>query len=180
MATAFTFPLVTVERYFELPDPDGPYIRELHFGRLVEAGRPNRRHYNLQMLILDLLKKRLPARTWVVGVEMPYGLTPGYDCRAADVGVALRKKWDADPEADCMIGSPHIVVQIKSRSNRDRRMEEDAVLHITHGAHAVWLVKPDRREVVAITASSRTVYTGNQAIPLPGSKSLSAADIFSV
>jgi len=33
-------------------------------------------------------------------------------------------------------------------------MEEDAVLHITDGAAAVWLVKPERREIVGVTASS--------------------------
>lgn len=53
-----------------------------------------------------------------------------------------------------MIGSPDLVVQIKSRSNRDRKMEEDAIAHITHGASAVWLVNPERREIVVVTGDS--------------------------
>jgi Uma2 family endonuclease len=178
MATALTLPLMTVEQYFELPDPDGPYIWELHFGEPVKVGRPKRAHYNMQMLLLDLLTRKLSIRKWLVGVEMPYGLTPGYDYRGADVGVVLRKRWDADPEADAMIGSPDIVIQVKSRSNRDRKMEEDALLHITHGASAVWLVKLERREVIVITAASRQVYALGQSIPLPGSASVDVSEIF--
>jgi len=90
----------------------------------------------------------------------------------------LRKRWDADPEADAMIGSPDIVIQVKSRSNRDRKMEEDALLHITHGASAVWLVKLERREVIVITAASRQVYALGQSIPLPGSASVDVSEIF--
>jgi hypothetical protein len=142
------------------------------------VGRPKIPHYNLQLLIPDLLRKKLSGRKWLIGMEMPYGLAPGYDVRAADVGVVLRKTWEACSKADYMIGSPDIVIQIKSRSNRDRKMEEDAVLHITHCASAVWLVKPEQREVVVITATSRQVYRPGQAIPLPGSAPLEVADIF--
>jgi Uma2 family endonuclease len=178
MATALTLPLMTVEQYLELPDPPGPFLWELHFGELVKVGKPKRSHYNLQMLLLDLLRELLPAREWVVGVEMPYGLAPGYDSRAADVGVASRTRWEADPEADYMIGSPYLVIQVKSRSNRDRKDEENAILHITHGANAVWLVKPECREVVVITSMSRTVYTAAESLPLPNGKSLPVSEIF--
>ncbi len=109
---------------------------------------------------------------------MPYGLTADYDVRAADVGVASRKAWDEIPEDGYLIGSPYLVVQVKSPSNRDRKMEEDAIVHITHGASAVWLVKPERRESVVVTASSRTVYAQGEQIDLPvplsGAISLSA------
>jgi Uma2 family endonuclease len=171
---------MTVQQYLELREPEGPYTWELHFGELVKVGRPKKPHYNLQMLIRDLLIGKLGRRRWVTDIEMPYGLTPGYDVRAADVGVVLRKAWEADPQADYFIGSPDVVIQVKSRSNLDRKMEEDAVLHITHGASAVWLLKPERREIVVITASSRTVYGGGESIPLPGSATLGVNDIFPV
>jgi Uma2 family endonuclease len=180
MSTALILPLMTVERFFELPDPDGPFGWELHFGELVKVGSPKKSHYIMQIRIRELLKKKLGLRRWFIDTEVPYGLTPGYDYRAADVACVLRKRWEADPDEDCLIGSPDIVVQVKSRSNRDRKMEEDAVLHITHGASAVWLVKPERQEVVVITASSREVYKPGQTIPLPGSASLNVGDIFSV
>ena len=108
---------------------------------------------------------------------MPYGLTPGYDARAADVGVATLQDWDKVPEDGYLIGSPYLVVQVKSRSNRDRKMEQDAIDHITHGAAAVWLVKPERREIVVVTASSRMIYGPGEQIelsaPLPMAVSIS-------
>ena len=85
--------------------------------------------------------------------------------------------FDADPGADVLIGSPDIVVHVKSR---ERQVKEDAVLHITHGASAVWLVKPERREIVVVTASSRRVYEPGETIPLFGSASVRVDDIFSV
>jgi len=169
---------MTVEQCLELPEPQGPYRWELHFGELVKVGRPKKRHYSLQRLIRDLLTSRLSRRRWLIDIEMPYGLAAGYDVRAADVGVCLRKAWDSVPEDGYLIGSPYIVIQVKSRSNRDRKMEEDAVLHITHGASDVWLVKPVQREVIVTTATSRQVYRPGQSIPLPGSASLDVADVF--
>jgi Uma2 family endonuclease len=178
MSTALTFPLMTAEQFFELPEPTGPFVWELHFGELVKVGRPKQGHYNLQRLIRDLLTKKLGRRLWTVDIEMPYGLTPGYDVRAADIGVCLSKTWLSVPKDGYLIGSPDIVIQVKSRSNRDRKMEEDARIHITHGAQAVWLVKPERSEVIVITASSRQTYGAGQSIPLPGKATIEVNEIF--
>ncbi len=171
---------MTVEQFFELPEPTGAYTYELHFGELVKVGGPKKPHFLMQVRIRELLKKKLGQRRWYIDVEVPYGLSPGYDYRRADVAVVLKKTWEADPNEDCLVGSPEIVIQVKSRSNRDRKMEEDALLHITHRASAVWLVKPERQEVIVITASARQVYAPGQAIPLPGTATLAVNDIFSL
>jgi Uma2 family endonuclease len=180
MSTALTLPLMTSQQFFALPEPTGDFTYELHFGELVEVGRPKKKHFDLQRLIRDILVKALGRDQWLIEIEMPYGLTAGYDVRAADVGVALRKAWDEIPEDGYLIGSPYLVVQVKSPSNRDRKMEEDAIIHITHGASAVWLVKPERHEIVVVTASSRTVYGPGEQIELPAplSAAVSLSAIF--
>jgi Uma2 family endonuclease len=175
MSTALTLPLMTSEQFFELPDPQGNFTYELHFGELVKVGRPKKRHYDLQVLIRDILLQRLGRALWVIDIEMPYGLSADYDVRAADIGVIRRKAWDAIPDDGYLIGSPDLMVQVKSRSNRDRRMEADAVVHITHGASAVLLIKPERREVVLVTAASRTVYGSGETIDLPAPLSISVS-----
>ena len=68
-----------------------------------------------------------------------------YDVRAADVGVASLRRWKEAPDCGYLAGSPELAVHIESRSNRDRKMEKDAIVHITHGATGVLLVKPERR-----------------------------------
>ena len=178
MSTAPTLPLMTCEQFFQLPEPTGDFTYELHFGELVEVGRPKKWHFNLQMVIRDMLVTALDQQQWLCEIELPYGLAPGYDARAADVGVVQRSRWDT-PD-DFLIGSPILVVQVKSRSNRDRQMEEDAIVHITHGAAAVLMVKQERREIVMVTASSRTVYGPGERIDIPAPLGISIAfdDIF--
>ncbi len=172
MSTALTFPLITVEEFFDLPEPAGEFTYELHFGEIVQVGRPKKRHYTLQLRIQRLLQELLDENKWVAGVEMPYGLTPGYDARAADIGVVSLEQFNAIPEEGYLIGSPDLVIQVKSRSNRDRKMEEDAVAHITHGAQCVLLLKPERGEIVAITASSRRVYGRGESLVIESPFSL--------
>ena len=167
MSAALTFPLITAEEFFSIPEPAGDFTWELHFGELVQVGRPKKKHFELQCAIRDVLARALDQSLWRIEIEMPYGLSTGYDVRAADVGVSLRSKWDAVPGDGYLIGSPDLVVQVKSRSNRDRRMEEDAVLHIAHGASAVWIVKAEHREVIAVTAAARAVYGPGEWIALP-------------
>ena len=181
MSTALALPLMTSEQFFELPEPIGDFTYELHFGELIKVGRPKKKHFFLQRRIRDILMKAFNQDQWVVDIEMPYGLTAGYDARAADVGVASYQDWDKVPEDGYLIGSPYLIVQIKSRSNRDRKMEQDAIDHITHGASAVWLIKPERREIVVVTASSRTVYGLGEQIELPAplSATVSVSEIFS-
>src|SRR5947209_20122841 len=109
MSTALTLPLMTVEEFFALPEPVGEFTYELHFGELVKVGRAKKRHYDLQEIIRDILARSLDQKLWKIGIELPYGLTPGYDARAADVGVALRKTWDAVPDEGFRIGPPDLV-----------------------------------------------------------------------
>ena len=157
---------MTAEQFFALPDPVGNFTPELHFGEVVQVERSRKGQYDLQSRIREILVKALNRKRWLIEIEMPYGLAIRYDVRAADVGVVLRKTWDATPDDGYLIGSPDLVVNIKSRSNH-RKMEEDAVVHITHGASAVWLVKPERREIIVLTATSRTVHGATDLIKLP-------------
>jgi Uma2 family endonuclease len=167
MSAAFLYPLMTAEQFFDLPEPAGDFTHELHFGELVSVGRAKTEHYDLQRLIRDILIRSLGADRWIIDIEMPYGLVEGFDARAADVGVTLRSRWKAIPRKGYLIGSPDFVVHVKSRSNRDRKLEEDALAHITHGAAGVWLVEPERPEIVLITPLARTVYGPGDRMELP-------------
>ena len=64
---------------------------------------------------------------------MPYGLTAGYDVRVADVGVDFRKAWREIQEEGYLIGSPSLVVQVKSPFNHDRKM-----VRRPHHSHYAW------------------------------------------
>src|SRR5258708_30788737 len=89
---------MTVEQFFELPEPDGHFTYELHFGEVIKVGRPNKEHYDLQSRIRDILERVLGTKRLRIDTEMPYGLSTGYDARAADVGIVLRTIWDTIPK----------------------------------------------------------------------------------
>ena len=180
MSTALTLPLMTAEQFFALPEPKGNFTYELHFGELVKVGRPKKKHFDLQSRIRDVLVRTLGEQRWRIEIEMPYGLTAGFDVRAADVGVSRREVWEAIPEDGYLIGSPDLVVQVKSRSNRDRKMEEDAIAHITHGATAVLLVRSERSEVLVLTSTSRQTCRPGDRIELPSplSVNIDVSEIF--
>lgn len=163
--------MMTAREFFALPEPTGGFVWELHLGELVQIAIPVKRIYNLQGLIRELIAKRLARERWLVDIEMPYGFAKDYDYRRADVGVCLRKDFEAVSDDDYLTASPPIVVHVKKR-------EEDPVLHLTHGASAVWLVKPELRETVVFTPTSRQVYVVGQSIPLPDSASLDVSEIF--
>ena len=109
----------------------------------------------MQRRIRELLRACLDEQKWMIDIEVPYGLTSGYDARAAGVAVKSREGWDAVPEDGMLIGSPELVIQVKSPSNRDAQMEREAIDHLTHGALAVWLVRPEQQQVTVLTASGK-------------------------
>jgi len=177
MATALSIPLMTTEQFFALPEPVGDFVYELHFGVIVKVGRPKKKHYDLQESIKEALSRLLNRHQWRVGIEMPYGLTRSYDTRAADVAVCSQARWQAVAGDDFLIGSPELVIQIKSPSNRDRQMEREALAHLTHGASAVWIVKPDQDEVVVLTAASRQVLRRGEELDVLGESRLAVDSI---
>ena len=97
MLMASALPPMTAEEFFALPEPTGDFTYELHFGELIKVGRSKKGHLDLQSLIRRSLERMLSPKRWRIEIEMPYGLTPGYDARAADVGVAFKKKVGRRP-----------------------------------------------------------------------------------
>src|ERR1700722_13273686 len=123
---AFPEPLlVTVEEYYDLPRRDD-VILELHWGRLVELSRPKPWHMKLQLRIAELLKVR-SGPDWTVVIELPFRALPQYALRAVAVGVIARNRWETAGEND-ISGSPEIVFEVLSPSNRRGEMTERASL----------------------------------------------------
>ena len=62
---------MTVEEFVYLQESRQDFNYELHFGELVRVGRANKRHYDLQLMIQDILMRLLGTRAWKIGIEMP-------------------------------------------------------------------------------------------------------------
>ena len=157
--------LMTVEEYYKLPRRDD-VILELHWGRLVELSRPKPWHMKLQLRIAELLQER-SGPDWAVVIELPFRAVPQYDLRAVDVGVIAKSRWETVGESD-ISGSPEIVIEVLSPSNRRGEITERASLLLSTGTHQFCVI--DRtREIVSVTGldSKTTAYGPGQEVPFP-------------
>ncbi len=151
---ASTTGLMTVEQYWQLPEPKGFYY-ELHHGELVRMSRPNLRHVLIQERLRELLKRILGA-TCFVGIEFPFRPLSEFDLRVADVACVLANRIaHADPD-DTLHGAPEIVIEVLSPSNTISEINEKAALCLNTGALEFWVVDPRLREIRISTPDGLT------------------------
>jgi Uma2 family endonuclease len=157
--------LMTVEEYYDLPDRDD-VILELHWGRLVELARPKPWHIKMQKRVAALLEKQ-SGPEWSVVTELPFRAIPRYDLRAVDVGVIATARWDAVNEGD-LFGSPEIVIEILSPSNRRKEIMDKMALCLSTGTQQFCVIERNRRTVTVAGADDQTlVYRIGDEMPFP-------------
>jgi len=170
--------MTSYEEFRCLADASGENL-ELHFGQVIDMGRPGPRHVHLQRRIHGLLTALLgPA--WEVVVEMPYRGLPHYESRSADIGVVRAERWRAALERDSLLGSPEMVVEVFSpKSNTVAEMAEKASLCLGTGAVQFWVVDERTLSVSVATLSGTRVFTSGERIPLGiADASLAVDDLF--
>ena len=157
--------LMTAEEFYELPERDDVKL-ELHWGQLVELAQPKYWHVKLQRHLAKLLEARAGS-DWSVVIEMPFRALPQYEVRAADIGVVSRTREDAVGNGD-LSGSPEIVVEILSPSNRRKDISERMALFLSTGTKQFCVVDRERRTVSVTGNDNRTqVYQGDDEVPFP-------------
>lgn len=154
--------LFTVEEYEQIPDPPGGHF-ELHHGELVFVTYPVRQHKALQRYVRKMLEPLAEPQGYIVETEYPYRPLPENEVWGADV-VCLRKSRD-DTVEKWLIGSPELVIEVKSPSNTKRKLSDRAMTTLAgEGAVEFWVIDPK--------TSSATVYskaTGIHAYRAPAS-----------
>ena len=157
--------LVSYEEFVGLAEKSAVDL-ELHFGQVVEMGRPNSRHVAIQHRIMELLRAAL-GPNWEVLTEMPYRALPQYESRSADVGVVAAQRYHSAIRQNYLPGSPEIVVEVFSpKSNTAAEMGEKAALCLGTGTFQFWVVDERLSVVTVTTAAGTLVFTRGQRIPL--------------
>lgn len=171
--------LITVAQFRELPE-DGAFTYELHHGVVVRVTRPRARHWKLQVHLVRLLESRL-QRFGEVGMEFPFRPIAEFDLRAADVAALSWRRWKEIDPNDNLRGAPELVIEVKSPSNRKRKMQEFAALCLANGAVQVWVVDPEKKSVSVVRGEGAVVvHQTGSAIPLDafGGNELAVDEIF--
>ena len=171
--------LITVEQFRQLPK-GGEFAYELHDGKVVAVTRPKARHWSLQSHLVGLLEPKLKA-FGKVGMELPYRPVAEFDLRAADVAAVSRKRFDAIDPDDNLRGAPELVIEIKSPSNTQRKLQALARLCLENGAIQFWILDSNKKTVsVTHRDGSVVVYGPGSNIPLTafGGGELAVDEIF--
>jgi Uma2 family endonuclease len=169
--------LVSYAEFATLPDKPGMDL-ELHFGQVIEMAQPSPRHVALQHRLHKLLEAILDS-SWQVLIEAPYRALPEYDARRSDVAVVSDTRWKTAVTAGSLMGSPELVVEVISPSNRERDMAERAGLCLGTGTVEFWLVDDRRSSVTVTTREGSVSFHLGDFIPLRiASVRLSVHDVF--
>jgi len=167
-----------VEQFRQLPK-GGEFTYELQDGKVVAVTRPKPRHWKLQRRLSRLLEPRLKA--FEVAIEVPFRAVAKFNLRAADVAAISRERWDAIDPDDDLRGAPELVIEIKSPSNTQRKLQELISLCLQNGAVEGWILDVLKKTVSVTRSNNSTVtYGPGSTIPLTsfGGGELAVDEIF--
>lgn len=140
---------LTFEQFEQLPDEPGKC--ELLEGELFQLPPAKSKHNKnserlflwLRALVMDLHARGYCANLGVAHIEMGYRLGP-LTWLQPDVSITHA----GQPEGDYYEGAPALAVEIVSESNTPRRIARKVAAFLGHGAVEVWVIYPDRREIL--------------------------------
>ncbi len=158
--------LFTVEEYEQIPDPPGGRY-ELHHGELVFVTYPVRQHKFLQRLLRELLDPMARPKGFLVDTEYPYRPLPENEVWGADVA-CLQKSRD-DSVDQWLMGSPELVIEVKSPSNTKHELYDRAMTTLAgEGAVEFWILDA-RTESITVYSKTAGVraYSAPESVPVP-------------
>jgi Uma2 family endonuclease len=157
--------LFTVEEYEQIPNPPGGRY-ELHHGELVFVTYPVRQHGDLQRRLQELLQPAARPAGYLVAVEYPYRPLPQCEVWGADVACILQSRHRS--AKDWVVGSPELVIEVKSPSNRDAELHDKAMTALLGGAVEFWIVDAKTRSVrvYSKTVGAQIYRKGSVPVPL--------------
>ena len=152
MATS-TSTLLTVEEYLRLEPREDGLRDELIEGEIVLSPSAKPLHAKIVANLFDILKTLAGqgfARASDFGCRLGEHSLPG-----PDLAAIRSERWNNIAEDDYLVGSPELVIEIFSPSNRKALMAQKAALYLRYGAEAVWVIYPQLRTVTVHNADSQ-------------------------
>ena len=150
--------LMTAEELIKLPR--GQHRYELVKGELLTMSPSGEEHGVLCATIAFLLSKYVRANNLgtVYGAESGFKLESNPDTVLAPDAAFISKDRAGTPSKSYRLGSPDLVVEVVSPSDRKSKVEEKTAQWLSFGVRAVWLINPQARTVEIVLAD------GNRAL----------------
>ncbi len=157
--------LLTVDEWEQIPNPPGGRY-ELHHGELVFVSYPVRQHGDLQRWLQKALEPFAEPKGFLVAVEYPYRPFPENEVWGADVACVLQSRHRATEK--WLMGSPELVIEVKSPSNTKQELYDKAMTTLAgDGAVEFWVVDAATATVTVYSKSSGVhVYRKPESVPV--------------
>jgi Uma2 family endonuclease len=171
--------LMTFEEFEKLPDHPHGHRCELWHGEPVFLPPPIHGHNVTQLRLLSLLGQAA-GDAWRVSMEMGFRPLPEYEYWSADIALVTKACWDSIPWKGQLSGSPELVIEVRSPSNRKAKLRDRRKICLETGSREFWVVDLDLRQVEVSTPDGHSLtYTSGQVIPLFFSGRLAVDEISS-
>ena len=155
---------ILVDEFERVPNPPGGHY-ELHHGELVFVTYPVWQHKALQRRLRKLLEAMAEPCGFVVDTEYPYRPLPENEVWGAEAACVSGTR---DRVQQWLIGSPELVIEVKSPSNTKAELHDKAMTTLAGaGAAEFWIADPKTRTVTVYSAASgMQVYGVGARIPV--------------
>ena len=170
MSTVLTAP-VTADHLFDMPDDGNRY--ELVKGELRKAPPPGEEHGEITMNLAAPLHQHVKRHKLgvVCAAETGFKLESDPDTvRGADIAFIRAER--AERTAHYLSGSPDLVVETLSPSDRTSEVEGKVAAWIAGGARLVWVVSPKLHNVTVyrslteiVTLTEKDTLDGGDVVP---------------
>ena len=147
-----TATLLSVDEYLQLPPREDGLQDELIEGEIVLSPSAKPLHAKIVRSIARMIE---PLEA------LGYRLATDFGCRLGerslpgpDLAAIRTERWESVGD-EYLLGSPELVVEVFSPSNRKALMAQKAALYLQYGAEAVWVVYPKQRTVVVHEGDSQ-------------------------
>lgn len=165
MSAQSTPQLFTVEEFERIPDPPGGRY-ELHHGELVFVTYPVLRHKILQRRLRRMLEAAAESAGYEVDTEYPYRPLPESEVWGADVACMRQEREAATTK--WLLGSPELVIEVKSPSNTHAELDDKAMTTLAgDGAVEFWIVDPKSQTVKVYSRTAGVAIYRDGAVPVP-------------
>ena len=147
---------LTLAGYQALPDDDG-FIDEVSRGRLVREPAPGNAQSRLVTLLaheLMLYVKRHPGCGRVFSAGGFVLCEEPLTVRQPDVAFVREERVPPRHSSELPRGAPDLAIEVLSPSNRPHDVIRKVTELLDAGAHAVWVIDPERELATVYEASS--------------------------
>jgi Uma2 family endonuclease len=157
--------LIMVEDFEAMDLPDACKW-ELIDGEVVSVTFPDLEHVDIQHRLARFLETLFGSAA-IVRVELPFA-TGQYDKNGADVGAAAPHRYRANRKR--LEGSPELVIEVVSKSNREKKLGRLQDRCFQYGCRQFWRVYPKKRTVTIARQEDGSVaimeYGPGEIIPI--------------